>query len=195
MTPSDAVERDIQAIIERDLPEPHRLLGAHPHDGGVVVRAFRPDAASVVVRPEGGEAVELERRHPAGVFEGKVAGAELPLRYELDVSYGGGQTFTLRDVAGMLRSFAYVASAAELQLGSAAPEGWEEPTREAFLAGYFDAVDASLMPPGRAAVATLLSIFELEKAVYELRYELNNRPDWVRIPVASIARLLEEPLP
>jgi predicted trehalose synthase len=40
-----------------------------------------------------------------------------------------------------------------------------------------------------------LTIFELEKAVYELRYELNNRPDWVRIPVAGIARLLEEPLP
>ena len=40
----------------------------------------------------------------------------------------------------------------------------------------------------------LLSIFELEKAVYELRYELDNRPDWVAIPVAGIARLLEEPL-
>jgi predicted trehalose synthase len=40
----------------------------------------------------------------------------------------------------------------------------------------------------------MLSIFELEKAVYELRYELNNRPDWVSIPVAGIVRLLEEPL-
>ena len=37
----------------------------------------------------------------------------------------------------------------------------------------------------------LLSVFELEKAVYELRYELDNRPDWVKIPVAGIARLLE----
>ena len=53
-------------------------------------------------------------------------------------------------------------------------------------------VDPSLLPPGEATPATLLSIFELEKAVYELRYELNNRPDWVRIPVAGIARLLEE---
>jgi maltokinase len=101
----------------------------------------------------------------------------------------------LRDVAGMMRSFAYAASAAELQRGTPAPEGWEERTREAFLTGYFGAVDSSLLPPGEAAARTLLTIFELEKAVYELRYELNNRPDWVRIPVAGIARLLEEPIP
>ena len=44
-------------------------------------------------------------------------------------------------------------------------------------------------------VERMLAIFELEKAVYELRYELNNRPDWVGIPVAGIARLLEEPIP
>ena len=100
----------------------------------------------------------------------------------------------LRDVAGMLRSFAYAASASELQRGRPAPEGWEERAREAFLAGYLEAVDSALLPPGEAPTRTMLSIFELEKAVYELRYELNNRPDWVSIPVAGIARLLEEPL-
>jgi trehalose synthase-fused probable maltokinase len=100
----------------------------------------------------------------------------------------------LRDVAGMLRSFAYAASASDLQRGRPAPEGWEERAREAFLAGYLEAVDPVLLPPGEAPTRTLLSIFELEKAVYELRYELNNRPDWVGIPVAGIARLLEEPL-
>ena len=101
----------------------------------------------------------------------------------------------LRDVAGMLRSFAYAASASELQRGTPAPEGWEERARDAFLTGYFGAVEPSLLPPGEANARTLLTIFELEKTVYELRYELNNRPDWVRIPVAGIARLLEEPLP
>jgi predicted trehalose synthase len=100
----------------------------------------------------------------------------------------------LRDVAGMLRSFAYAASAADLQLGREAPEGWEDRARESFLGGYLEAVDSGLMPPGDALTRTMLSIFELEKAVYELRYELNNRPDWVGIPVAGIARLLEEPL-
>jgi maltokinase len=96
----------------------------------------------------------------------------------------------LRDVAGMLRSFAYAASASEILRGVAAPEGWEERAREAFLAGYLDAVDRNLLPPGEEAMHKLLSVFELEKAVYELRYELNNRPDWIGIPVAGIARLL-----
>ena len=50
---------------------------------------------------------------------------------------------------------------------------------------------STLMPSGEAAIANLLSIYELEKAIYELRYELDNRPDWTPIPVAGIARLLE----
>ncbi len=100
----------------------------------------------------------------------------------------------LRDVAGMLRSFAYAASASEILHGKPAPAGWEEQARAAFLEGYHARVDPALLPAGRAAIDKLLSIFELEKAVYELRYEIDNRPEWVGIPVAGIARLLEEPL-
>ena len=54
----------------------------------------------------------------------------------------------LRDVAGMLRSFAYAASAAEQQHGTPAPAGWEERVREAFLEGYFETVDSCLLPAG-----------------------------------------------
>ena len=97
----------------------------------------------------------------------------------------------LRDVAGMLRSFAYAASASELMRGVPAPQGWEVQARTAFLDAYFEEVEPSLLPAGQAATSKLLAIFELEKAVYELHYELNNRPDWVPIPVAGIARLLE----
>jgi maltokinase len=97
----------------------------------------------------------------------------------------------LKDVAGMLRSFAYVTSAVELQRGQQAPEGFEQQMREEFLNGYLAEVDPSLLPGGRSAIMNILSIFELEKAVYELQYELNNRPDWVAIPVAGIRRLLE----
>ncbi|MEA2254298.1 MAG: 1,4-alpha-glucan branching enzyme [Solirubrobacteraceae bacterium] len=92
-----SVEADIEAIVRRDLADPHRLLGAHAQDGGVVVRAFRPAAARVVARPEGGAPVELSQRHPAGLFEGEVAGASLPLRYELEVEYGPGESYTLHD--------------------------------------------------------------------------------------------------
>jgi 1,4-alpha-glucan branching enzyme len=54
-----SVQTDIEAIVHRDLAEPHRLLGAHPQNGGVVIRTYRPDAVEVVARPEGGEPVEL----------------------------------------------------------------------------------------------------------------------------------------
>ena len=97
----------------------------------------------------------------------------------------------LRDVAGMLRSFAYVTSAVEILRDQSAPDDFEQRARETFLTHYFASVDATLMPGGEAAIANLLSIFELEKAIYELRYELDNRPDWIPIPVAGIARLLE----
>jgi len=97
----------------------------------------------------------------------------------------------LRDVAGMLRSFAYAVSAVEILRGALAPEGWEERAREEFIAGYHETADPALLPAGEAAFERLLMVFELEKAVYELRYELNHRPDWIHIPVAGILRMLE----
>jgi maltokinase len=97
----------------------------------------------------------------------------------------------LRDVAGMLRSFAYVASAAHITKGVEPPPDWEARCRAEFMAGYLDTVEPNLIPTG-PALDRVLQIFELEKAVYELRYELDNRPDWVRIPVAGILRMLEE---
>jgi maltokinase len=98
----------------------------------------------------------------------------------------------LRDVAGMLRSFAYAATAAELTRGADVPEDWEERARARFLESYVENVDPALLPAGEAAIDRLLAVFELEKAVYELRYELDNRPDWVQIPVAGIERLMEQ---
>jgi trehalose synthase-fused probable maltokinase len=97
----------------------------------------------------------------------------------------------LRDVAGMLRSFAYAHSAATLLRDADVPDHWEEQAREQFLETYLDTVDPELVPSGRAAVDRLLAVYELEKAVYELRYELDNRPDWVGIPVAGIERMID----
>jgi trehalose synthase-fused probable maltokinase len=100
----------------------------------------------------------------------------------------------LRDVAGMLRSFAYVASAGPMLRGREAGADFERRAREEFLSGYHETVDASLVPAG-SSFDKLLAVFELEKAVYELRYELNNRPEWVPIPVAGIVRMLAEEVP
>ena len=98
----------------------------------------------------------------------------------------------LRDVAGMLRSFAYAATAAQLTRDAEVAEDWEERARERFLESYLDTVDPALLPTGEAAIERMLAVFELEKAVYELRYELDNRPDWVQIPVAGIERLMQQ---
>lgn len=107
----------------------------------------------------------------------------------------------LRDVAGMLRSFDY---ARHMAVHEAAKAGidyqrlatlgrtWERRMREVFVQTYRDVtVSAGLYADDAAfdAVRPLLDLFELEKALYELRYELDNRPDWVGVPLAGIATL------
>ncbi|MCU1482758.1 MAG: phosphotransferase [Subtercola sp.] len=90
----------------------------------------------------------------------------------------------LRDVAGMLRSFDYVAgSYAHAHPGESAAH-WAEDARQAFLDGYVSRSGLDL-----AAVQTLLDAFEIDKALYEAIYEARNRPTWLPIPVAAITRL------
>jgi 1,4-alpha-glucan branching enzyme len=88
---------DLDQLVEGRLADPHSVLGAHPQNGGVVVRAYRPAADKVTVKPAGGKPVDATCVHPGGVFEAKVPGADLPLTYELEVAYPDGNTFTLRD--------------------------------------------------------------------------------------------------
>ena len=70
---------------------------------------------------------------------------------------------------------------------------WEARARAAFLAGYLDAVaesSARLAPATPDALGAACAPFELQKALYELRYERDNRPEWVAIPLAGINRIL-----
>lgn len=97
----------------------------------------------------------------------------------------------LRDVAGLLRSLAYVAGAARLHHGIDVPDDWLPRARAAVLDGYYAVIEPTgLLPPSGAVTDELLALYELEKAVYELRYELEHRPGWVAIPAASIAEFL-----
>jgi 1,4-alpha-glucan branching enzyme len=89
-----ALASELDRLVARDHHDPHALLGAHPGDDGVVVRALQPAAEAVVVQPAG---VQLERVHPGGVFEGEIAGATLPLDYELEIHFPDGNTFTTPD--------------------------------------------------------------------------------------------------
>jgi maltose alpha-D-glucosyltransferase / alpha-amylase len=70
---------------------------------------------------------------------------------------------------------------------------WEESTRRAFLEGYAEGVGAaSSYPASEEHARALIGLFTLEKALYEIRYELDNRPDWVGIPIKGVLDLLEE---
>ena len=97
----------------------------------------------------------------------------------------------LRDLAGMTRSFSYAGDAALLLGGVEAPEGWVGACREAFLDGYLALADERLLPASRTGFDRLLGLYELEKLVYELRYETRNRPEWATIPIVGMLRVLE----
>ncbi len=111
----------------------------------------------------------------------------------------------LTDVAGMLRSFHYATFTALLgQTGGgvvrpedrAAAEPWMLAwylwTSAAFLRAYWEASgEGAWLPRTREDLEVLLDTFMLEKALYELRYEINNRPDWVPVPIRGVVQLLE----
>ena len=98
----------------------------------------------------------------------------------------------LRDVAGMLRSFDYVAGSLRLDddpdRSADAVRAWARDARQAFVEGY-----AAASGSGLDLRHPLLEALELDKAVYEAIYEARNRPTWVAIPLAAIARLVERP--
>ncbi|MBK7768559.1 MAG: maltose alpha-D-glucosyltransferase [Sulfuritalea sp.] len=107
----------------------------------------------------------------------------------------------LRDVAGMLRSFDYARHAALHHSAATGPDldrlapvarEWERSMRAGFLQTYGQVVvegDLYASVADFEAAASLIDLFELEKAFYELRYEMDNRPDWIGVPLVGIAGL------
>ncbi|MGE5619318.1 MAG: maltose alpha-D-glucosyltransferase [Sphingomonadaceae bacterium] len=111
----------------------------------------------------------------------------------------------IRDVAGMLRSFHYASHAALLgqtERVGIRPEDvallrpwaryWHRWVSATFLKAYLQAAEgAPFLPRGREELEVLLDVFLLEKVVYELDYEVNNRPTWAAIPIQGILQLME----
>jgi maltose alpha-D-glucosyltransferase / alpha-amylase len=108
----------------------------------------------------------------------------------------------LQDVAGMLRSFHYAAhTALAKRLPSSAGTSedlgirarfWQTWISAQFLAEYLNlASQADFLPGSEGELSLLLDTYLLEKACYELGYELNNRPDWVMLPLDGILQLLD----
>ena len=109
----------------------------------------------------------------------------------------------LRDVAGMIRSFDYAATAAVRQLGETRPaavprmnalaEAWRQRAIDGFRAAYRKAMrGCPSYPASKLQAKSLVDFFTLEKAIYEVAYELANRPAWVAIPLNGILRVVEK---
>lgn len=111
-----------------------------------------------------------------------------------------GKVCPLRDVAGMLRSFNYAVHTVlkQRRANSATDLGlmteWEGAARAEFLDGYRSVAkpgQAVFLPATWEAALRVIQVYELDKALYELRYEMQNRPDWLSIPLAGIRGLVE----
>ena len=112
----------------------------------------------------------------------------------------------LRDVAGMLRSFHYAAHAPLVVRADSHPlvraqditvlrswaRFWYAQVGGAFLEGYFAAVRRELLPENPEQTRIILDSYMIEKAIYEVGYELNNRPEWLPVPLGGALELLEE---
>jgi maltokinase len=167
--PTDSIQRVYRQL--RDVADPG--VQTRVHGDYHLHQVMRTDAGWFVIDFEGEPARPLEeRRRPSS---------------------------PLKDVAGMLRSFQY---AAEIALGEWGDEvddemrglarAWEERNAAAFLAGYLAVEEVhAVLPADEASRTTVLTAFELDKAVYEVGYEQSHRPDWVGIPRSAVDRLLE----
>jgi maltose alpha-D-glucosyltransferase/alpha-amylase len=167
--------------------------------------AQRLDAARVPADPVavGSAAFGLKLRHHGDYHLGQVLlnhGDVIIVDFEGEparpLTERRAKTSPLRDVAGMLRSFSYARQQA-LKYGHDQPHGgrarieelllaWEQQTRSVFLRAYDDVARSAGLYPSEVAMRGLLAVFEIEKALYELRYELRNRPEWVALPLRSL---------
>ncbi|MCU0685070.1 MAG: putative maltokinase [Polyangiaceae bacterium] len=127
-------------------------------------------------------------------FEGE------PARHLVERRYKRGP---LRDVAGMVRSFQYAATTA-LRNGRLRPEdaahlrpwaeAWADWASAAFVGAYFEIMRGTpVVPESDATSNRMLCFYLLEKCIYEIGYELNNRPAWLNVPLIGLERLLEPP--
>jgi maltose alpha-D-glucosyltransferase/alpha-amylase len=193
---ADDIARDLGGDdIQRLLPARPGRAASPEGQRARVVAALDPLTATVKIRVHGdyhlGQVLKTRDGFMIIDFEGEPARPLADRRR---------RQAPLRDVAGMLRSLDYAAHAVGLEASEgertarlAALTAWEDRARRAFLTGYRAAVTASavpLVPASEPALLRACAAFELEKACYELRYELNNRPDWVAIPLAGITRIL-----
>ncbi|HKN65779.1 MAG TPA: hypothetical protein VJW73_05845 [Gemmatimonadaceae bacterium] len=188
----------VRALPKERAPEAEALVRRVDHYSGLV------DEIVNNVRGDAGLAIRIHGDYHLGQVLRTAADDFMVIDFEGEparpLAERREKASPLRDVAGMLRSFAYAAatlgmeakgldmSTRELRIGR-----WERDTREAFLRGYLGEPASGrgasgILPSDSAHTRALLRLFETEKAFYELMYELNNRPEWTWIPMRGIAK-------
>ena len=207
------VREEIDRLLARDHPEPHRVLGGHPTSDGVVFRCFKPGAEWVRVLPEGRDPFQLRRTHKEGVFTGNLAGVEQPPPYELEISYPGWEVVVEHD------PYSFLPTVGELDLHLVA-EGrheelqrvlgahprvidgvagvafavWAPSARSISIVGDFNSWDGRLHPMrslGASGVWELFLPAAAESAVY--KYELRTQDGSLLLKADPLATRTEEP--
>jgi trehalose synthase-fused probable maltokinase len=162
-------------------------------------RQIHVDATGLLKRADGVAALQgaLKTRHHGDYHLGQVLeredGSFVIIDFEGEPSkplaLRREKRSPLRDVAGMLRSFDYARNSALRTSGSVdveRAEEWYAAARRAFLDTYLAEIRRERSDLLSAEVEAVLAALELEKAAYEVLYELNNRPDWLPIPLAAL---------
>jgi maltose alpha-D-glucosyltransferase / alpha-amylase len=188
-----------RSALEADLPELPTLLDGEPRLLDRFHRLLTRKLDVVRIRTHGdyhlGQVLFTGRDFVITDFEGEPARPLSERRMKRS---------PLRDVAGMLRSFHYAASTARIEAERAGllhreasdraelwVRFWYASVAAVYLAGYLRAAQGTtFVPADPAETELLLDAYLLEKAVYEIGYELDNRPDWVRIPARAVLELL-----
>ncbi len=189
--PADGAQLATDMVAQLDRVESGRLDSAGIEQ--VYGRLAASDDLGMAIRIHGdlhlGQVLRLPRDWMVLDFEGE------PAR---PVEERRRPSSPLRDVAGMTRSFHYAAGMALREHGVSDPnlgvlaDAWAVRNLNSFLAGYADLDEAHrLLPRHRASRDALLSVFELDKAVYEVAYELSYRPELVDLPIKAVERLLD----
>jgi len=193
----DALPAEVRAVARRVIEQAPRL-----RDALTALQVLGTEAVSKL-RIHGdyhlGQVLRTEQGFAILDFEGEPARSLADRR---------AKQSALKDVAGMQRSFAYAARAAVLHARDTSPddrtleerlapwvERWEHGVRAAFLDGYLAETaerGAGFLPRRREVLEAALRAYELDKAVYELSYELSHRPAWVPVPLDGLARASAE---
>lgn len=208
-----SVYQSMRSLALRNLQQLRQVLGVLSEEAAAVAREVLREEGAILARLESilqqkldamkvrihgdfhlGQVLFTGKDFVIIDFEGEPARALTERRLKRSV---------LRDVAGMLRSFHYAFQTSLQYEGLNWPENllllegwlqsWYGTTCETFLQAYRDRLgDAPLVPQNLDQFRVLLDSFLLEKALYELGYELNNRPDWALIPLKGIIAILQE---